>query len=244
MEFKITDRLIVAADFKPTKAEGRKGALAKFYKLLRSLEGMGVIIKANSILRAFGYELITTVHNSGLKMFADLKLNDIPNTLEFDGAFLHEFRPDLLTVMCSTGEEGMRVLMKELPDTEILGVTVFTSMRESESQALFTCSTQEAVLRLAKMAQEAPIQGLICSPAEVEMLRKNLELVMTINTPAIRPSWSIVPGDDQNPERIMTPFKAIKAGADRIVVGRPILQADNPHDAAQRTLDEIAAAVA
>lgn len=72
------------------------------------------------------------------------------------------------------------------------------------------------------------------------MLRNVVRRSMTINIPAIRPMWVIVPGDDQNPDRIMTPAKAIKAGADRIVVGRPIVNAEKPYDAVMRTIEEIA----
>lgn len=238
------ERLIVAADFKPEECGGMRGAYEKFTSLVKSLEGTEVIIKMNSILRAYGYSLISLVHQNGLRVFADLKLIDIENTLETDGQFLAEFKPELLTVMCLAGEGGMRVLMNTLPKTEVLGVTVLTSFQNSDCDAMFSCSTEEATLRLAKIAEDVPINGLVCSPAEVEMLRNNLKLMMSFNTPGIRPSWTIVPGDDQNRDRIMTPYKAIKAGADRIVVGRPITQSVDPYSAVSRTIGEIEEALA
>ena len=142
----------------------------------------------------------------------------------------------------------MRALKAELPNTEVLGVTVLTSLNDRDdgngnsTRTMFTCSTEEAVMRFAKVAAEAKIDGLISSPKEAAVLRAKFGLVLSLNTPAIRPKWAIVPGDDQNPDRIMTPAKAIQAGADRIVVGRPIRQAANPREAAiklQQTIREV-----
>ena len=91
------------------------------------------------------------------------------------------------------------------------------------------------------MAQLAGLKDLILSPQEAEMLRGKKELVVGLNTPGIRPAWSLVPGDDQR--RIMTPFKAFLAGVDRIVIGRPITESKNPREAVERTLEEIQAAL-
>jgi orotidine-5'-phosphate decarboxylase len=136
----------------------------------------------------------------------------------------------------------MQALKAELPDTEVLGVTVLTSLKDADTQAMFTCSTVEAVMRFAQVAADAKIDGLISSAKEAEMLRAEFGILLSLNTPAIRPTWAIVPGDDQNPDRIMTPAKAIRAGADRIVVGRPIVNAESPYDAVMRTIEEIARA--
>ena len=124
----------------------------------------------------------------------------------------------------------------------MLGVTVLTSVDEEECQSIFSCSTKAGVLRFARMAQLAGVAGLVSSPQEAEMLAGKKELVLAANTPGIRPEWSLVAGDDQR--RVMTPGKAMKAGVKRIVVGRPITQADNPLEAVRRTLDEMEAALA
>jgi orotidine-5'-phosphate decarboxylase len=187
--------------------------------------------------------LIDQIHDHGLGVFADLKLYDIPNTLATDGAFLRRSKPELLTTVCSAGVAAMLALKKELPETEVLGVTVLTSLKGEDVQEIYSCNMDAAVLRLAKQARLAGIGGWICSPKEASMLR-TLSSDMTINTPAIRPSWFKDPKDDQNPERIMTPAKAIQAGADRIVVGRPITKADDPYEAVMRTIEEIASATA
>ena len=234
----VAERLIVAADFKPEHG-GRKAVRNKVMKLAKSLYGTGVVLKINSALRSSGYNLIDSIHDRGLKVMADLKLNDIKETLATDGALLREARPELLTVMCGTGLDAMKALKAELPCTEVLGVTVLTNLTEQESLGLYGCSIETAVLRFAHLAKVAGLDGLVSSAKEVEMLRQEFGESFTLNTPAIRPIWAIVPGDDQNPERIMTPEKAIKAGADRIVVGRPIILSKKPYDAVMRTLEEI-----
>jgi len=248
------ERLIVAADFKPDQTilygstinRRRDWVRDRVLGLADLLSGTGVYLKVNSALRAAGYGLIDEIHSRGLRVFADLKLIDISETLGNDGALLKEAKPELLTTMCVSGVTAMQALKAELPDTGVLGVTVLTSLKDADTQAMFTCSTEEAVMRFAQVAADAKIDGLISSPKEVEMLRAKFGVVLSLNTPAIRPTWAIVPGDDQNPKRIMTPAKAIKAGADRIVVGRPITkppQGVTPRDAVFRTIDEIASAV-
>jgi len=234
----VSERLIVAADYDPRKLGGIIGVKNEVLKLAESLKGLGVIIKVNSVLRARGYELIEGLHGLGLRVFADLKLIDIPNTMETDGAMLAEVKPELVTVMCCAGIDGMRAVQKAIGGTtEVLGVSVLTSLDEEECQAIFTCSTKAGVLRFARMAQLADLGGLILSSQEAEMLGAKQELVLTLNTPGIRPDWSLVAGDDQ--KRVMTPGKAIKAGVKRIVVGRPITQAKDPRGAVEKTLQEI-----
>lgn len=236
------ERLIVAADFKPSSSGGWKEVQGEVLALADSLAGTGVYLKVNSALRAIGYDLVDEIHRLGLRVFADLKLFDIPETLETDGMLLQHAQPELLTVVCATGASSIRSLKHVLPDTEVLGVTVLTSQTEADTQALFLGSTKQAVFRFAEMAIDAGVDGLISSAKEATMLRTRFGLGISLNTPGIRPHWSVIEGDDQNPERVMTPAKAIAAGADRIVIGRPITRADNPYDAVRRTLEEIASA--
>jgi orotidine-5'-phosphate decarboxylase len=239
-------RLIVAADFDPgkgTMSYARDWVGSKVLQLADDLKDTGVIIKVNSALRICGYKLIKEIQKRGLQVFADLKLFDIENTLATDGAFLRSKTPEILTVSCGAGIEAMRALKAELPDTEVLGVTVLTTFKENETQLMFNCSVNEAVLRFAFMAKEAGIDGLISSPKEAPMLRAHFGHDLTLNTPAIRPAWAVVKGDDQNLKRSMTPAEAIKAGADRIVVGRPITGNKNPREAVLRTIEEIAGAL-
>ncbi len=236
------ERLIVAADFKPAAPQGAQWARGEVLKLADSLADTGVCLKVNSVLRACGYSLIQEIQSRGLRVFADLKLYDIPETLATDGAFLREAKPAILTTVCSAGVLALSALQRELPETEVLGVTVLTSLKDEDTRAMFVCTTQEAVARFAEVAKAAEIDGLVCSPAEAEFLKAKYGVLLSTNTPAIRPAWAVVKGDDQNPDRVMTPEKAIRAGADRIIIGRPIVQADDRRAAVERTLEEITAA--
>lgn len=241
-QLKPEDRLIVAADFDPRKEDGIDKVHAKVLALGEQLAGLGVYIKVNSVLRATGYSLIRELQAMGLRVFADLKLIDIPNTMEADAAMLAEVKPGIVTVMCSAGIDGMRKVQQILGSTtEVLGVSILTSMNDEDCDLVFSCSTEIGVLRLAHLAQEAGLPGLILSPKEAELVKKDVELLLGLNTPGIRPKWSLVKGDDQ--KRVLTPVKAILAGADRLVIGRPITQAKDPRNAVKRTLDEIAAAI-
>ena len=249
IELELAERLIVAADFRPSPfGIGRIGVALKVAELTENLLGTGVYLKVNSALRAGGYELIRMIRGFGLRVFADLKLYDIRETLETDGALLNEAGPELLTVACSAGTEALRALVAQLPNTEVLGLTVLTSLSEKDCLAIHGCDIRDAVNKLALLAYEARLGGVISSAKEAKDIRIIIGPNMTINTPAIRPEWTIVTNDDQNPDRIMTPAKAIAAGADRIVIGRPILQAapndkglpQNPREAVERTLQEIA----
>lgn len=237
-------RLIVAADFMPEPPNGRNWAHGMIMDLAKKLKGTGVTVKLNADLRTWGSGVIDEIHSCSLNFFADLKLIDIGETLKRDGLYLSEYNPEMVTVMCVAGEAAMKTLKTALPRTEVLGVTVLTSLTDTDTIKMFIGTIQQGVLRFAKLAQEAGIDGLISSPKEAEILRGVIGDDMTLNTPGIRPNWTIVKKDDQNAKRVMTPADAIRAGADRIVVGRPIIQAANPYDAAMRTIDEIASACA
>ncbi|MEA2701998.1 MAG: orotidine-5-phosphate decarboxylase [Candidatus Parcubacteria bacterium] len=235
-------RLIVAADFRPEGPDGVAVAYRQVLALADCLGRTGVTFKVNAPLRAFGYGVIGELRERGLRVFADLKLCDIRETLETDAIFLREAGPDLLTVMCGSGVKGMAALKALLPDTEVLGVTVLTGLEDRDVTRMYRRElTEQAVAEFAEMAKEAGVDGLIASGAEAAMLRQLVGNAMTINTPAIRPIWALDPGD-QNRNRIMTPAQAIAAGADRIVVGRPIVHAKDPYDAAMRTIEEISKA--
>lgn len=230
-KLKLAERLVVAADVANKEAVVR---------LCDSLVGIGVVIKLNSVLRREGYALINSVSERGLKVFADLKLNDIPATMRKDGEFLYQFAPAKVTVMCSAGVAGMRAVKEAIGQgTEVLGVTVLTSFNDDECECIFKRSVVDAVMALACHALHAGLDGLICSPRELQYLRHHEDLVarMSFNTPGIRPEWAEVKGDDQS--RTATIREAILAGADRVIIGRPITQAKNPREAVERTLAEI-----
>lgn len=245
----LPQRLVVAADFKPDPTKdprvAREEARYSVLNLADSLQGLGVWIKVNAVLRAVGYTLIEDLLARGVRVFGDLKLKDIKETLANDGAFLLGTNLGLLTAMCDAGEEGLKALQGAVPETKVLGVTFLTSLTDADAKRIHGCDTaMEAVLQLAGIAKDAGLAGVVASAKEAAALREKVfGDSMLIVTPAIRPASLLVAGDDQNPERIMTPTKAIRAGADILVVGRPIVQAKDPRDAVLRTLDEIASAL-
>lgn len=231
-------RLIIAADFEPE--EKQAPLRSRIIALAHDLKQLGVVIKLNSGLRALGYSFLNSIHEYGLGVFADLKFHDIPQTLRTDGKLLRPYHPDMVTVMCGAGKDAINALQDALPDTEILGVTVLTSIDDACSQEVYAGDVRSTVLRLvAYIIKHTGVRSFVCSPAEIQMLRQEFGEDIRLITPAIRPAWSIVESDDQNPDRIMTPAKAIAAGATRIVVGRPIIRAESPHGAAVRTILEI-----
>src|SRR5438093_307961 len=119
------ERLIVAADYRPVTSKGnrQREVRNKVLALAKGLSKTGVYLKVNSALRTFGYALIYEIQQFDIKVFADLKLYDIPETLSIDGILLDEFEPEILTVACPAGLKAMTALKALLPNTEVLGVT-------------------------------------------------------------------------------------------------------------------------
>ncbi|MDD5750018.1 MAG: orotidine-5'-phosphate decarboxylase [Patescibacteria group bacterium] len=229
-------RLIVALDINPTQTVSYSAAIKSIYALAEKLAPSGVVVKVNSVLRYAGISMLKDLYDIGLYTFADLKLCDIPNTLINDGWFLTECQPDMITVMCSAGVEAMHALKQILGDqTEVLGVTVLTSLNENQCLIIHGSKPTDTFQKLAIMAKEAKIDGLILSPQELGFLPYNNHL--SLICPGIRPAWSMVKGDDQR--RVMTPREAIARGAERIVVGRPITQHPDPIEAVAMTIAEI-----
>ena len=171
----------------------------------------------------------------GAPIFLDLKLHDIPNTVAGGVRAILPLRPRMLTIHASGGAamvqaacQAARTVGDDRP--LILAVTVLTSLGQPDLPALGIAGTAgEQVLRLGRMAIEAGADGLVCSPLEVAMLRQALGPLVKLVVPGIRPAGSAA-GDQQ---RTMTPEQAVSAGADWIVVGRPVTQAPDPGSAAR-----------
>lgn len=239
-DISIGERLIVAADYSPAKYGGIKGARRKVLNLAWELEGTGVYFKLNSVLRAYGYDLVNDLHKLGIKVFADLKLNDIPNTMRTDAEMLAEVRPEIVTVMGCAGIEGIRAVKEILgDDTEVLVVTVLTSLGDDECQMSFGCSASDGVLKFARMAQLAGADGLILSPTEIELVKNYPAITLPMNAPNFRPKWSSIENDDQNPDRSLTITEAFRNGLRRAVMGRAIIDAQSPREAVMLTFEEI-----
>lgn len=233
-------RLIVALDFKPEHTYEIEKTVLDF---VERISGTGIVLKINSALRACGYSLAFKLKRLGFPVFADLKLCDIPETLTTDACLMNGFTaPDIVTVMAVAGSKATSTLVKAMPETEVLAVTVLTSMEDDECASIHGNGTRLSAGRLAEIAIEAGAHGLICSGHEATMLRQSHGDKITLNCPGIRPSWVEVKNDDQR--RMMTPLEAIRAGATRIVVGRPITQAPDPLEAVKRIIGEIEEALA
>jgi orotidine-5'-phosphate decarboxylase len=171
---------------------------------------------------------------TGAPIFLDLKLHDIPNTVAGGVRAVLPLKPAMLTIHAAGGSAMIRAAHQAAgsagPDRPmILAVTVLTSLGQDDLDAAgITATPAEQVLRLGRMAVEAGADGLVCSPLEVTMLRQALGPAVKLVVPGIRPSGSAA-GDQA---RTMAPAQAIEAGADWIVVGRPITEAADPRAAA------------
>jgi len=191
---------------------------------------------------ASGNHFVHELRNRGFNVFLDLKLHDIPNTVAAAVRSTTQAGASLLTVHASGGTAMLAAAAEAAtaPDApKLLAVTVLTSMDANELTAVGVSGTPaHQVLRLAKLAQAAGIDGLVCSSEETAMLRKELGLRATLVVPGIRPAGSAV-GDQR---RVATAAEAIARGASMLVVGRPITRATDPAAAAQAILDEIAQA--
>ena len=185
-----------------------------------------------------GYNRIA---ETGVPIFLDLKLHDIPNTVAGGITSLLALKPAFMTIHTSGGPAMMKAAAEAAAKSgtsrpKILGVTVLTSMDDKDLRAVGQdyVITQQ-VVRLAKLAQDSGLDGVICSPAEIDPIREALGKNFILMVPGIRPVWAAA--NDQ--KRVLTPREAVDAGATYLVIGRPITGADNPADAAKRINSEI-----
>lgn len=228
------DRLIVALDF-PSRERAMQmvnelGDSVRFYKV--GLE----------VFTAAGPDLVRELVGAGKKIFLDLKLHEIPNSVAGGVRSAAALGASMVTVHACAGPEALRLageIEAKSPRLTVLAVTVLTSLSATDMQAIGMEHTpQDQVLRLAKLAQQNGCGGVVASPQEASALRAALGPKMAIVTPGVRPQGSDV-GDQQ---RIATPAAAIRAGASHLVVGRPITQAKSPRAAAEAVIKEIESA--
>ena len=226
-------KLILALDL-----PDRESAL----KILDELRGKLEWVKIGlQMYLKYGANFVREVSGMGFKIFLDLKLFDIPNTVASAVESVSALPVSMLTIHASGGREMMRRAVESAaernPELLILGVTVLTSFdADSLAETGVELEPEWQVEKLAKLAVDSGLKGLVCSPLEIEGLRSILPEDTVLVTPGIRPSGSSA--DEQ--KRIMTPADAARAGSDFIVVGRPILKAENPAFAVSKILEEIA----
>jgi len=212
----IDPKIIVAIDTYDSEA-----AMA----LLDELNPKLCKVKVGSVVfNALGKDFLRLVDQRGFKIFLDLKLHDIPNTVHETILGFEGFNIELLTIHLSGGKKMITsaIAAAQVIKTKIIGVSVLTSLDDEDSTSLFQSTTADQVARLFQLAIETSIDGVVCSPLELDLASKILSPQMLKITPGIR---DIATSDDQS--RTMTAKEAIKHGASYLVIGRPISKASN-----------------
>ena len=227
-EIPARERVIAALDLPDVEAAEKAiwalGDSVVFYKI-----GYELVV-------AGGLALAEDLVNNGKKVFLDLKLHDIGNTVMHATARAAKLGVAFLTVHAFP--QTMRAAVEGRGDSalKILGVTVLTSWDDNDlKDAGYAMTVPELVARRAAQAEAIGVDGLVCSPAEAHDLRQRLGAKITLVTPGVRPAGA----DKGDQKRVMTPTEAIKAGADYLVIGRPIIAASDPKAAADAIVNEI-----
>lgn len=186
-------------------------------------------------------QVVQALHAESAAVFVDIKLHDIPTTVGRAANNISRLNVKMFNVHASGGFGMMKAAVANKRDCLVLAVTILTSMDDDTCQHMYGMSAKGKVMELALEAFDAGVDGIICSPQEIEPIRSHSLLRdMLLVTPGVRPSWAVA--DDQ--KRTMTPGEAIRAGADYLVIGRPILRPPPSEvgsciEAAQRIADEI-----
>ena len=218
----MTSKIIVALDY-----EKEAEALALVDQIDPSLCRLKV---GKEMFTTLGMNFVKQLHQRNFDVFLDLKYHDIPNTVARAVRSAADLGVWMVDLHASGGlrmmEEAKRILEPYGKDAPLLiAVTVLTSMEDLDLlQIGINASLREQVLRLAHLTQRAGLDGVVCSPQEVEILRNACGEDFKLVTPGIRP----IGADFGDQRRVMTPTAAIRAGSDYLVIGRPITKADNP----------------
>lgn len=172
-------------------------------------------------------------------LFLDLKLHDIPNTVAGAARSIAGLAPDYLTVHASGGPAMVAAAAEALPDARITAVTVLTSLSEADLEAVGLLGpAMDAAVRLARMAVSAGARAIVCSPQEVAAIRAAVPADITLITPGVRPAAG-EGSSSGDQSRVATPEAALAAGADLLVIGRPITAAPDPAGAARRLAESL-----
>jgi orotidine-5'-phosphate decarboxylase len=226
---KAADKIIVALD---VATKGEAVALVEELREQISIFKIGL-----QLYTAEGPAVVRKVLKKDVKVFLDLKLHDIPNTVARAVESATRLGVQMLTIhLCGGRDMILAAVQARKNNMSILGVTVLTSATEETLQQIgISDKIDNYVLRLAKLGVEAGIDGLVASAHEVKMVRTQFGAKIKLVVPGIRLSWS----ETSDQKRIMTPLEALDAGADYLVIGRPIIADPNPRQALTKILDEL-----
>jgi orotidine-5'-phosphate decarboxylase len=216
-------------------------------RIVKTLSPYVKVFKVGNILFTLcGPKIIKYIHKSGAKVFLDLKYHDIPNTVANAAVEATKMGVYMMNMHTLAGTTCMQATAKAVSQKAkelnlfkpiLVSVTILTSMKEEDLQPLgIEGSVEEIVMKYAKLAKEAGLDGIVASPHELKAIKKKFGENFVVVTPGIRPEWA-KKNDDQ--KRVLTPKEAIEAGSDFIVVGRPIIQSRRPVEAVKKILEEI-----
>jgi orotidine-5'-phosphate decarboxylase len=206
-------------------------------KLAKILSGSVWGFKVNDLLLNEGVSIISELKNFG-NVFADPKLHDIPNTITNSISHLEAAGADMVTLHASGGFSMLATAVRVKKNIKILAVTALTSLTDEETIAIYGKSASETVSLLTRVALLAKVDGIVCSPNELALLKKDISTHSFLKVvPGIRPSWHET-FDDQ--ARTSTPKTAIENGANYLVIGRPITESKDPKQALEKVELEIA----
>lgn len=227
-----TERIIVPLDVSSPEA-----AIA----LVEQLPQVSFWKVGLELFTSVGPSILEILHEYRKQIFLDLKLHDIPNTMAGACRSIASYQVDLLTLHATAGRHALQASKEAMTrnhSTKLLAITVLTSInsRELAFDLKIPLELPEYALQMAILAQESGIDGAVCSPHEVSQLRQTCGKDFLIVCPGVRPTWA----ESGDQKRVMTPKEAIQAGANYLVIGRPITAAKNPQQAWEKICDELA----
>ena len=213
---------------------------AKALEIVSDLKGLGACFKiGKQLFTSTGPELVKEIVGMGEDVFLDLKYHDIPNTVAKAGLAAAGLGVKIFNVHASGGRKMMEAVRSEMEKLTnpplVLAVTILTSLGEEDIREVgFDRTIPEQIAKLAKLAKDSGMDGVVGSPLEIELIRETCGKDFKILTPGIRPAFAAV--NDQ--KRIATPAEALRKGADYLVIGRPITAAENRREAFLKILEE------